>query len=78
MLDEPSLGLSPAMVSTVFSLLRELRDDGLTILIVEQNARATLKLSHRAYVLKQGRMVHEGQSSDLLADKSVLSHYLGA
>lgn len=78
MLDEPSLGLSPAMVSTVFSLLRELRDDGLTILIVEQNARATLKLSHRAYVLKQGRMVHEGRSSDLLADTSVLSHYLGA
>lgn len=78
MLDEPSLGLSPAMVSTVFSLLRELRDDGLTILIVEQNARATLKLSHRAYVLKQGRMVHEGRSSDLLADRSMLSHYLGA
>ncbi|MDB5966366.1 MAG: transporter ATP-binding protein [Polaromonas sp.] len=78
MLDEPSLGLSPVMVSTVFSVLRELRDAGMTILIVEQNARAALKLSQRAYVLKQGRMVHEGASAALLADNSVLSHYLGA
>ncbi|MES2413521.1 MAG: ABC transporter ATP-binding protein [Pseudomonadota bacterium] len=78
MLDEPSLGLSPVMVSTVFSVLRELRDAGMTILIVEQNARAALKLSHRAYVLKQGRMVHEGPSAGLLADDSILSHYLGA
>lgn len=78
MLDEPSLGLSPVMVSTVFSVLRELRDAGMTILIVEQNARAALRLSHRAYVLKQGRMVHEGASASLLADGSVLSHYLGA
>ncbi len=78
MLDEPSLGLSPVMVSTVFSVLRELRDAGMTILIVEQNARAALKLSHRAYVLKQGRMVHEGSSTGLLADDSILSHYLGA
>ena len=77
MLDEPSLGLSPVMVSTVFSVLRELRDAGMTILIVEQNARAALKLSHRAYVLKQGLMVHEGASADLLADGSILSHYLG-
>lgn len=78
MLDEPSLGLSPVMVYTVFSVLRELRDAGMTILIVEQNARAALRLSHRAYVLKQGRMVHEGKSTDLLADNAVLSHYLGA
>jgi len=78
MLDEPSLGLSPVMVSTVLAVLRELRDAGMTILIVEQNARAALKLSHRAYVLKQGRMVHEGPSAALLADGSVLSHYLGA
>ena len=78
MLDEPSLGLSPVMVSTVFSLLRELRDAGMTILIVEQNARAALKLSRRAYVLKQGRVVHEGSSTGMLADDAVLSHYLGA
>jgi len=78
MLDEPSLGLSPVMVSTVFSLLRELRDDGMTILIVEQNARAALRLAHHAYVLKQGQIVHEGRAADLLADDSVLSHYLGA
>ncbi len=78
MLDEPSLGLSPVMVSTVFEVLRELRDDGMTILIVEQNARAALRLSHRAYVLKQGRIVHEGASASLLADNTVLSHYLGA
>jgi branched-chain amino acid transport system ATP-binding protein len=77
MLDEPSLGLSPLMVSTVFSVLRELRDAGMTILIVEQNARAALRLSDRAYVLKQGRTVHDGASQDLLTDDSVLSHYLG-
>jgi branched-chain amino acid transport system ATP-binding protein len=77
MLDEPSLGLSPVMVSTVFSVLRELRDSGMTILIVEQNARAALKLSNRAYVLKQGRIAHEGQSKALLADDAVLSLYLG-
>ena len=77
MLDEPSLGLSPVMVSTVFSVLRELRDEGLTILIVEQNARAALRLSHRAYVLQQGRTVHDGSSPDMLVDDRVLSHYLG-
>jgi len=77
-LDEPSLGLSPVMVSTVFSLLRELRDSGMTILIVEQNARAALRLAHHAYVLKQGRIVHEGAAASLLEDDSVLSHYLGA
>ena len=77
MLDEPSLGLSPVMVSTVFSVLRELRDSGLTILVVEQNARAALRLSHHAYVLKQGRMVHEGASAEMLADDTVLSAYLG-
>ncbi|MEO7243264.1 MAG: ABC transporter ATP-binding protein [Variovorax sp.] len=78
MLDEPSLGLSPVMVSTVFAVLRELRDAGIPILIVEQNARAALKLCQRAYVLKQGRIVREGRSADLLADDAVLSHYLGA
>ena len=77
MLDEPSLGLSPVMVSTVFSVLRELRDEGLTILVVEQNARAALRLSHRAYVLQQGRTVHDGASPDMLVDDRVLSHYLG-
>ena len=78
MLDEPSLGLSPVMVSTVFSVLRELRDAGIPILIVEQNARAALKLAARAYVLKQGLIVREGRATDLLADDTVLSHYLGA
>ena len=78
LLDEPSLGLSPLLAKTVFAALRELnRDDGLTILLVEQNARAALRLTKHAYVLEQGRIVHEGASADLAKDPDVISHYLG-
>ena len=78
LLDEPSLGLSPLLAKTVFAALRELnRDDGLTILLVEQNARAALRLTKHAYVLEQGRIVHEGPSADLARDPDVISHYLG-
>ena len=78
LLDEPSLGLSPLLAKQVFAALRELnRDDGLTILLVEQNARAALRLTKHAYVLEQGRIVHQGASADLAKDPDVISHYLG-
>jgi branched-chain amino acid transport system ATP-binding protein len=78
LLDEPSLGLSPLLAKQVFAALRELnRDDGLTILLVEQNARAALRLTRHAYVLEQGRIVHEGPSTELAKDPDVISHYLG-
>lgn len=75
LLDEPTLGLAPLMVSRVLDILRELRAEGLTILLVEQNAHAALRLADRAYVLERGRVVLEGR--DLLGDPRVQSAYLG-
>jgi branched-chain amino acid transport system ATP-binding protein len=77
LLDEPSLGLAPVIVNQVFAALRELKESGLTILLVEQNARQALRASDRAYVLEQGRVVHEGTSAALAADPGVIAHYLG-
>ena len=76
MLDEPSLGLSPLMASQVFAALETLRRSGLTILLVEQNARRALDATDHAYVLEQGRIVHQGPSGDLARDPAVASHYL--
>ncbi|MDQ2106577.1 ABC transporter ATP-binding protein [Azospirillum isscasi] len=76
MLDEPSLGLSPLMASQVFAALETLRRSGLTILLVEQNARRALDATGHAYVLEQGRIVHQGPSGDLARDPAVASHYL--
>jgi len=78
MLDEPSLGLSPIMGREVFKGLRELKRSGLSILLVEQNALAALKLSDRAYVLEQGRIALEGESAALASDPRVREAYLGA
>ena len=77
LLDEPSLGLSPMLSQQVLRALGKLNGQGLTILLVEQNARAALKVTHRAYVLEQGRIVHEGDSRRLREDPLVLAHYLG-
>ena len=77
LLDEPSLGLSPLMVSEAYRALRALRDEGMTILVVEQNVRLALQLAGRAYVLRQGTVVREGTSAELLADTDFTSHYLG-
>src|SRR5579859_4651960 len=77
MLDEPSLGLSPLMGQEVFKGLRELKRSGLTLLLVEQNALAALKLSDRAYVLEHGRIALEGQSAALASDPRVREAYLG-
>lgn len=77
MLDEPSLGLSPRLVSEVFAVMRQIHGRGTTILLVEQNANAALRLAHYAYVLKTGRIVLEGSGEELLADPGVQEAYLG-
>jgi branched-chain amino acid transport system ATP-binding protein len=76
LLDEPSVGLAPTLVKTIWSLLTQLREDGLTILLVEQDAGA-LRIANRGYVMEQGRIVLEGESRDLLGDEKVLRAYLG-
>jgi branched-chain amino acid transport system ATP-binding protein len=77
LLDEPSLGLAPLLVHTIFSAIDEINKEGTTILLVEQNANAALKHSHRAYVLETGTIVMEGPSSQLAADPRVKEAYLG-
>ena len=77
LLDEPSLGLAPVIVVQVFNALRELNAQGLTILLVEQNARQALLATDRAYVIEQGRVVHQGRSAELASDPAIVSHYLG-
>lgn len=77
LLDEPSLGLSPLMVSEAYRTLRALKDEGLTILLVEQNVKLALRFADRAYVLRQGRVVREGRSEELLHDPDFAAHYLG-
>lgn len=77
LLDEPSLGLAPIMIQAVFDVLRDIKADGVTMLLVEQNVREGLSLADRAYVLERGRMVKEGAGSDLLDDDLVRAAYLG-
>jgi branched-chain amino acid transport system ATP-binding protein len=78
LLDEPSLGLAPLIVKELFSIIGRLRaEEGMTVLLVEQNARAALRLADRAYVMEVGRMVVEGKASELLADERVRAAYLG-
>ena len=77
LLDEPSLGLAPLIVSQVFSTLVRLNSEGLTILLIEQNAKQALDVTSRAYVLEQGRIVREGESRALANDPEIAAHYLG-
>ena len=77
MLDEPSLGLSPVMVTSMFEAIRQINQSGTTILLVEQNVFRALKLSHRGYILEDGRIVAEGPSADLLRNPQVRTTYLG-
>jgi branched-chain amino acid transport system ATP-binding protein len=77
LLDEPSLGLGPNIVSQVFSALAELHKGGLSMLLVEQNARKALEVTAYAYVMEYGRIVHEGTSCALQSDPTVIDHYLG-
>jgi len=77
MLDEPSLGLAPILVREVFEIIRAINEKGMTVLLVEQNAYAALKVAHYAYVLETGRIVLEGTGHDLSRDKRVCEAYLG-
>jgi len=77
MLDEPSLGLAPLMVSEVFKVIRRIHDQGVTVLLVEQNAAAALGLADRAYVLETGKVVLSGPGQELAADGRVQRAYLG-
>lgn len=77
MLDEPSLGLAPLVAKHVFDALAKLNAEGLTIFLVEQNARRALQISSRAIVLERGAIVATGQSSALLTDPKIIEHYLG-
>ena len=77
LLDEPSLGLAPLLVRLIFDTIREINAAGVTVLLVEQNARAALKVAHRAYVMETGRITLSGPAADLLADERVRKAYLG-
>jgi branched-chain amino acid transport system ATP-binding protein len=77
LLDEPSLGLAPLLVHSIFTAIDEINKEGTTILLVEQNANAALKHSHRAYVLETGTIVMDGPSAELAADRRVKEAYLG-
>ncbi|MCA8912777.1 MAG: ATP-binding cassette domain-containing protein, partial [Planctomycetes bacterium] len=77
LLDEPSLGLAPLIVQTIFETIDKVNKEGVTILLVEQNARIALKHSDRAYVIESGEISIEGNSADLLTDPRVKAAYLG-
>jgi branched-chain amino acid transport system ATP-binding protein len=78
MLDEPSMGLAPLIVNQVMQVISEIRDQGTTVLLVEQNARAALKVTDRAYVIDGGETTLEGRASDLISDPRIIDAYLGA
>ena len=77
LLDEPSMGLAPLMVEKIFSTIAEVTADGVAVLLVEQNARAALKLAQRAYVMESGRITLAGPAVELAADERVRAAYLG-
>ena len=77
MLDEPSLGLAPLLVKEVFHIIRTINDRGMTVLLVEQNARAALKVAHQAYMLETGTITLSGTGAELIADTRVQQAYLG-
>src|SRR5664280_2633053 len=78
MLDEPSMGLAPLIVAQVMQVISEIRDQGTTVLLVEQNARAALKVTDRAYVIDGGVTTIEGRASELISDSRIIDAYLGA
>ncbi|WP_422139958.1 ABC transporter ATP-binding protein [Endozoicomonas sp. ALC020] len=78
LLDEPSLGLAPIVIQQIFEIIERLREEGVTVFLVEQNANQALRLADRGYVLENGRIVLQGDSDELLADDAVQKAYLGA
>ena len=77
LMDEPSMGLAPILVQEIFNIIRDVRDSGTTVLLVEQNAQEALKIADRAYVLETGTIATQGQASDLLGNDEVRKAYLG-
>ena len=77
LLDEPSMGLAPMIVREIFGIVRSLNENGLTIFLVEQNARQALEIAHHGYVMENGRIVLSGSGKELLADPKVVDAYLG-
>ncbi|TAM78340.1 ABC transporter ATP-binding protein [bacterium] len=77
LLDEPSLGLSPLLVQTIFSIIRDINKRGVTILLIEQNARQALQIAHRGYVLETGNITMQDTAANLLASEEVRAAYLG-
>jgi branched-chain amino acid transport system ATP-binding protein len=78
LLDEPTLGLAPLLVRQIFAIVQELHRQGITILLIEQNAKQALKLAEYGYILENGRIALEGESADLMQDENVQRSYLGA
>ncbi len=76
-LDEPSLGLAPILIKGIFKAVKEIAQTGVTVLLVEQNAKAALKLADRAYVLEVGKITHEGTADELLNSETIQEAYLG-
>ena len=77
LIDEPSMGLAPIVVAELFRTIRRINQEGMTVFLVEQNARQAMEISDRAYVLENGRIVREGKSKDLLKDDEIRKAYLG-
>ena len=78
LLDEPSTGLAPLVIKEIFEVISKLRDDGITVLLVEQNAKLALKVSDRAYVLETGRIVMSGTSEEMFQSREIQRAYLGS
>lgn len=77
LLDEPSLGLAPLIVAQIFEIIKKVNSEGMTVLLVEQNARMALKISHRAYCVETGKITLSGKGIDLLKDSRIVDSYLG-
>ncbi len=78
LLDEPSLGLAPMVISSIFQIIRQIREEGVTVMLVEQNANQALRIADRGYVLENGRVLYEDSASALLGDDRIRRAYLGA
>ena len=78
LLDEPSMGLSPILVKEIFDIIKEVNESGVTVLLVEQNAKMALSVSDRAYVLETGKVVMSGTAESLMENENVKRAYLGA
>ena len=77
LLDEPSMGLAPLLVNEIFSIIRQLHEEGIAIVVVEQNVKKALKITQRAYVMELGKILYHGDSRELMTDDRVRKCYLG-